>query len=66
MQAVPELKQLEGILQQNFGLSSFRPQQVEAITATLQGRDSIVILPTGTPSCPGDLGVAACGTPPSI
>jgi ATP-dependent DNA helicase RecQ len=30
-----------------FGLESFRPGQREAVTATLAGRDSLVVMPTG-------------------
>ena len=29
------------------GFSSFRPQQAEAITAALNGQDSMVVIPTG-------------------
>lgn len=35
------------VLQQNFGFTAFRPQQVEAVAATLSGRDVLLILPTG-------------------
>jgi superfamily II DNA helicase RecQ len=29
------------------GHDQFRPGQVEAVTATLEGRDSLLVLPTG-------------------
>ena len=34
-------------LLQGFGLSSFRPGQREAVVAALEGRDSLVVMPTG-------------------
>ena len=36
----------EGLLE-GFGLSTFRPGQREAVEAALQGRDSLVVMPTG-------------------
>ena len=41
-------QQLHALLYQHWQADSFRALQLEAITATLQGRDSLVILPTGT------------------
>ncbi len=38
---------LLNLLQQNWGYTSFRPLQEEAVTAVREGRDSLVILPTG-------------------
>ncbi|CAM3793976.1 DNA helicase RecQ [Rheinheimera salexigens] len=35
------------LLKQNFGFSEFRDGQAEVISATLQGRDSFVLMPTG-------------------
>ncbi len=38
---------LPGLLRQYFGYSTFRPQQAEVILHTLEGMDSIVLMPTG-------------------
>lgn len=38
---------LEAVLRHHFGLSSFRPLQLDAIQATLSKRDSLLVLPTG-------------------
>ena len=38
---------LEEVLSRVWGYDSFRPLQQEAMTAILEGRDSIVVLPTG-------------------
>lgn len=35
------------ILRQHWGHQGFRPLQLQALQATLQGKDSLVILPTG-------------------
>ena len=40
-------QQLHALLHQYWQTDSFRALQLEAISATLQGRDSLVILPTG-------------------
>jgi len=39
--------QLLKTLQQYWGYDSFRPQQLDAINAVMDNRDSIVIFPTG-------------------
>jgi ATP-dependent DNA helicase RecQ len=48
--AVPthEAERVREILREQFGLESFRPGQREAITGVLQGRDALVIMPTGS------------------
>jgi ATP-dependent DNA helicase RecQ len=38
---------LLAVLQQYWGYTSFRPLQLEAMTAVVGGRDSLVVLPTG-------------------
>jgi ATP-dependent DNA helicase RecQ len=38
---------LQGLLQQYWGYTSFRPLQREAIDAVIERRDSLVVLPTG-------------------
>ncbi len=38
---------LHGVLRRRFGLSAFRPGQEEVIRAVLQGRDALVVMPTG-------------------
>jgi ATP-dependent DNA helicase RecQ len=38
---------LAQVLQQFWGYTSFRPLQQEAMTAILEGRDSVVVMPTG-------------------
>eukprot|EP00727_Mastigamoeba_balamuthi_P006428 m51a1_g2405 putative atp-dependent dna helicase (183) ;mRNA; r:771953-772836 len=35
------------VLRQKFGLESFRPGQEEAVSAAVQGRDVLVLMPTG-------------------
>ena len=40
-------QQLHALLHQHWQTDNFRALQLEAISATLQGRDSLVILPTG-------------------
>ena len=39
---------IDGILNERFGLSSFRAGQREAVEAVLSGRDAIVVMPTGS------------------
>jgi ATP-dependent DNA helicase RecQ len=43
----PPAPELAALLQERFGLSSFRPGQEEAIRAVLAGRDAVVVMPTG-------------------
>ena len=40
-------QQLHALLHKHWQTDTFRALQLEAISATLQGRDSLVILPTG-------------------
>ncbi|MBI1321420.1 MAG: DNA helicase RecQ [Candidatus Hydrogenedens sp.] len=41
------MQHLRHILQQFWGYDSFRPNQAEAMRCVLEGRDSVVVLPTG-------------------
>lgn len=41
------MDQLRAILQKYWGYDQFRPLQQEAMSAVLEGRDSVVVLPTG-------------------
>jgi ATP-dependent DNA helicase RecQ len=43
----PTAESLAGILEQYWGYNTFRPHQREAMTAVLDARDSVVVLPTG-------------------
>ena len=43
----PFIDEIYAVLHRSFGLESFRPNQLEAVVATLQGRDVFVLLPTG-------------------
>ena len=40
-------EQLHQSLHDNFGFPAFRPHQEEAIAASLEGRDALVVMPTG-------------------
>jgi len=44
---VSSVSTLEGVLSKYWGFSTFRPLQREAMAAVLDGRDSVVVLPTG-------------------
>ncbi|GBF97648.1 ATP-dependent DNA helicase [Raphidocelis subcapitata] len=44
---VPDAAALQAVLQRELGLQAFRTGQLEAVQATLAGRDSLLILPTG-------------------
>lgn len=39
---------LRSKLQEHFGFNKFRPGQVQAMTATMGGRDTVVVMPTGS------------------
>ncbi|MEZ5950462.1 MAG: DEAD/DEAH box helicase [Planctomycetaceae bacterium] len=41
------MEQAFQVLEKHWGYHAFRPLQEEAIDAVLQGRDSLVVLPTG-------------------
>ncbi len=41
------MDQLRNILRQVWGFESFRPLQAEAMRSVVEGRDSVVVLPTG-------------------
>ena len=41
------MDQIRKILQKYWGYDAFRPLQQEAMSAVLEGRDSVVVLPTG-------------------
>ncbi len=41
------VEKLRGILRQVWGFESFRPLQAEAMRSVVEGRDSVVVLPTG-------------------
>ncbi|HKG91699.1 MAG TPA: ATP-dependent DNA helicase RecQ, partial [Gemmatimonadaceae bacterium] len=43
----PTLEQARALLRSSFGYDDFRPGQEQAVRAVLEGRDTLVILPTG-------------------
>ncbi|KAG9019619.1 ATP-dependent DNA helicase sgs1 [Tulasnella sp. 427] len=43
----PLYGEVKRVLQENFGLNEFRKNQLQAITATLEGKDVFVLMPTG-------------------
>ncbi len=45
--SVPALQQLRQVIAKHWGYHSFRPLQEPAMCAVLDGRDSLVVLPTG-------------------
>lgn len=42
------VRQLRQKLREHFGFQTFRPGQVEAVRAALDGRDTLVVMPTGS------------------
>ncbi|MDP9347787.1 MAG: RecQ family ATP-dependent DNA helicase [Gemmatimonadota bacterium] len=47
MQRTPGTPELLETLRSNFGFETFRPGQEEAVRAALEGRDAVVVMPTG-------------------
>ena len=47
MMPAPTLDDARAVLQQKFGYGAFRPGQERAISSVLDGRDTLVVLPTG-------------------
>src|SRR5215208_7741827 len=45
--SAPTLEQARALLRSSFGYDDFRPGQEQAVRAVLEGRDTLVILPTG-------------------
>ena len=45
--AVPTSEALHEAIERYWGFREFRPLQIEAMTAELEGRDSLVVMPTG-------------------
>src|ERR1700674_4705626 len=45
--AQPSLDELRTVIERHWGYRTFRPLQEQAMTAVLEGRDSVVVLPTG-------------------
>ena len=43
----PTLDEARAVLQARFGFPQFRPGQERAVTSVLEGRDTLVVLPTG-------------------
>ena len=43
----PRLDEARALLKERFGYPDFRPGQTEAVSAVLEGRDTLVVLPTG-------------------
>src|SRR6478735_4871900 len=41
-------RELKQVVREHFGFRRFRPGQVRAVEAAMQGRDTIVIMPTGS------------------
>src|SRR5438309_7705006 len=44
----PTAMQLRALLREHFGFRRFRPGQLEAVRAAMEGRDTLVIMPTGS------------------
>src|SRR3954464_14904784 len=45
--AQPSLEELRNVIERHWGYRTFRPLQEPAMKAVLEGRDSVVVLPTG-------------------
>lgn len=43
----PHSREMRAIFQEKFGLKTFRPNQLQAINATLLGHDCFILMPTG-------------------
>ena len=43
----PRLAEARALLRERFGYPDFRPGQTDAVSAVLEGRDTLVVLPTG-------------------
>src|ERR1700722_14016215 len=44
----PALAAAKGVLRKTFGFESFRPGQAEIVSAILEGRDVLAVMPTGS------------------
>src|SRR5437870_11218581 len=47
MPAPPSIAELQRVIERHWGFRSLRPLQERAMRAVLEGRDSVVVLPTG-------------------
>lgn len=48
MTNLPAVNELRHRLRERFGFRQFRPGQAQAVTAAMEGRDTVVIMPTGS------------------
>ena len=48
VETVPRREELKRRLREHFGFRRFRPGQEQAVQAAMEGRDTIVIMPTGS------------------
>lgn len=46
--AAPSIKQLQDKLHEHFGFRRFRPGQAKVVRSALEGRDTVVVMPTGS------------------
>ena len=44
----PTVAAAKGVLRKTFGFESFRPGQAEIVSAILEGRDVLAVMPTGS------------------